>query len=66
MTRQQQVTTLLTIAIVVLWLITAVVRIWVPWSVASVLDSAMPLVIGYWFVSNASPKKNGNGEGAAA
>jgi hypothetical protein len=56
---RQQVTTLLTLIIVLLWTITAVVRLWVPWPVANVLDAAMPLIIGYWFVMNAGAKKNG-------
>ena len=56
---RQQVTTLLTVVIVAFWIITAVARIWIPFPAAAVLDSAMPLVIGYWFVSNAGTKKNG-------
>lgn len=55
-----QVTTLLTLAIVVLWIISAVVRIWVSWPPAAVLDAAMPIIVSYWFLSNASVKKNGN------
>lgn len=50
---RQQVTTLLTLVIVGLWVITFVTRIWIDWPPASVLDAAMPLVLGYWFVSNA-------------
>jgi hypothetical protein len=56
---RQQVVTILTAVIVGLWIITAVVRIWISWPEAYVLDAAMPLVIGYWFVSNANGKKNG-------
>jgi hypothetical protein len=56
MSRELTVTAL-TGVIVVLWMVTAVVRIWHPWPEATVVDSAMPCVIGYWFVSNA--KKNG-------
>jgi len=58
---RQQVTTFLTVVIVAFWIITAVVRIWVPWPVAHVIDAAMPVVVGYWFLSNAAVKKNGNG-----
>jgi hypothetical protein len=54
---RQQVTTLLTLFLVALWTITAVVRLWVPWPVAHVLDAAMPVLIGYWFLVNAG--KNG-------
>jgi hypothetical protein len=54
---RHQVTTFLTVVIVGLWIITFIVRIWVPLEQASILDSAMPLVIGYWFVANAL--KNG-------
>ena len=58
---RQQVTTLLTLFLVVLWVITAIVRIWVPFPAAYILDGAMPLVVGYWFAS-----KNGkNGVPAA-
>lgn len=60
---RQAITNILTIVIVVVWIITAVVRIWVDWPQAVILDSAMPIVIGYWFASSAMTKKNGNGEG---
>jgi uncharacterized MnhB-related membrane protein len=49
--KKEQVVTLLTLIVVVLWVISAIVRIWQPWPIAGVLDSAMPLVIGYWFVA---------------
>ena len=62
---RHQVTTFLTMVIVGLWIITFIVRVWVPLEQASILDAAMPLVIGYWFVANAL-KKNGNGAKAAA
>jgi hypothetical protein len=61
---RQEVITFLTMVIVGVWIVTAVVRIWVSWPAAYVLDAAMPLVVGYWFVSNAV-KKNGNGVPAA-
>jgi len=57
----QRIITILTAAIVALWTVTAVVRIWQPWPAAAILDSAMPLVIGYWFVTNAATK---NGKAA--
>jgi hypothetical protein len=60
---RQRVVTILTVVIVVFWMITAVVRIWQPWPAASIVDSAMPLVIGYWFVINAAAKKNGTPTG---
>ena len=50
------VATILTVVIVTLWIIGAIVRIWQPWPPAVVLDSAMPLVVGYWFVSNSTKK----------
>ena len=56
---RQKITTWLTLVIVGLWIISFVVRFWTPIPVASVLDSAMPLVIGYWFVSGAATGKNG-------
>jgi len=58
---RQQVTTFLTVVIVGLWIVTAVVRIWVTWPEAHVLDAAMPMIVGYWFLSNSTAKKNGNG-----
>ncbi len=48
---RQQVVTLLTLAIVGLWTLTAIVRLWMPFPAGSVLDAAMPLVVGFWFVS---------------
>jgi hypothetical protein len=56
---RQRITTIVALAIVAFWIVTAVVRIWVAWPAASVLDSAMPLVVGWWFVSSSSAKKNG-------
>jgi hypothetical protein len=53
------IVTALTGVIVGLWLVSAVVRIWHPWPEASVLDSAMPLVIGYYFISKPT-KRNGS------
>lgn len=61
---RQRVVTILTIAIVVLWVASAIVRLWQPWPAAAILDSAMPLVIGYWFVSSAL-KRNGETKAAA-
>jgi hypothetical protein len=55
---RQQVVTLLTLVIVGVWIVTAVVRIWVPWPVANILDAAMPVVIGYYFVSKSANGKN--------
>jgi hypothetical protein len=63
MTRQQ-VTTLLTLFVCGLWFITAIVRIWLPFPSAYILDAAMPLVIGYYFVSK-NGKENRNGVPAA-
>ena len=54
---RQTVTTLLTVVIVAFWIVTAVVRIWIAWPAAAVLDAAMPLVVGYWFVSNADDQE---------
>ena len=56
---RQQITTLLTVVIVAFWIVSAVIRIWVPFPPGAVLDSAMPLVIGFWFVSTSSSTKNG-------
>jgi hypothetical protein len=39
------------------WIITAVVRLWMPWPEAHILDAAMAPIIGYWFLANS--KKNG-------
>jgi len=60
MSRELTVTAL-TGVIVVLWMVTAVVRIWHPWPEAAVMDSAMPCVVGYWFVSG-TVKRNGAGK----
>ena len=54
---RQQVTTFLTVVIVGLWIVTTVVRIWVPLDAAAILDSALPLVIGYYFVSKTTNGK---------
>ena len=54
---REQVVNLLTLLIVIAWIATAVVRIWVDWPEATVLDAAMPLVISYYFISNA--RRNG-------
>lgn len=62
---RQVVTTFLTLVIVGVWIVTAVVRIWVPLLDAPhILDALMPMVCGYWFLSNAAAKKNGNGTSA--
>ena len=53
---------MLTVIVVVVWIITAVIRIWVKWPEAAVLDAAMPLVIGYYFVAQAV-RRNGNSNG---
>lgn len=58
---RQQVTNWLTLIIVLVWIATAVVRIWVDWPEAAILDAAMPIVIAYYFASSALTKKNGNG-----
>lgn len=55
----QRVTTILTAVIVAAWLVSAIVRIWIDWPPAAVLDSAMPLVVGYYFVAMANATKNG-------
>lgn len=55
---RQEVTNILTLLIVGVWIITAVVRIWVDWPQAVILDSAMPIVLAYWFASTAA-RKNG-------
>lgn len=52
------VTTLLTVVITAVWIISAVVRIWIEWPEAAILDSAMPVIVGYWFVTSAI-KRNG-------
>ena len=62
---RQQVVTVLTLFVCALWTITAVVRIFHSWPAAYVLDAAMPLVIGYWFVTNATNGKAKNGATAA-
>ena len=59
MTNQQQVTTWLTLVITGLWVISAVARIWVEFPAGYVLDAAMPMIVGFWFVSNSATKKNG-------
>lgn len=59
---RQQVTNFLTLLIVGVWIIFSIIRIWVDIPQAAVLDTAMPLVIGYWFTSSAITKKNGNDE----
>jgi hypothetical protein len=56
---KQQVTTLLTLFVCVVWVITAMARIWVPFPAAYVLDAAMPLVIGFYFISKNGTKTNG-------
>jgi hypothetical protein len=58
---RQQMVNLLTVVIVAAWIATAVVRIWKPWPEAAILDSAMPLLIGWWFAATAAAKRNGNG-----
>jgi len=61
MPNRQQIVTILTLFVCGLWTISAVVRIFHSWPEAYVLDAAMPLVIGYWFVSNAANGKKTNG-----
>jgi hypothetical protein len=62
---RQQITNLLTAVIVGAWVIFAITRIWVDIPQAIILDNAMPIVIGYWFVSSAlTVRKNGNGNGS--
>ena len=58
---RQRITTILTAIIVAVWLVSAVVRIFHPWPEASVIDSAMPMVIGFWFFTGT---KKDNGEKA--
>jgi hypothetical protein len=53
---RQQVTTVLTVVLVGMWIITAVARIWISWPEAHVLDSVMPSLVGYWFLTKV---KNG-------
>jgi len=53
---RQQVVTALTLVIVGFWLISAVVRLFIEWPGAAVLDSVMPAVVGYWFASGAAKK----------
>jgi hypothetical protein len=54
---RQQITTLLTLFICLVWVATAVARIWLPFPAAYILDAAMPVVIGFYFVTAAT--KNG-------
>jgi hypothetical protein len=54
---RQRVTNILTLIIVCVWIVFAVVRVWVEIPAAVILDSAMPVVIGYWFASSAIPLK---------
>ena len=63
---RHQVTTILTLIIVAVWIIGAVVRLFVPWPEMRVLDSALPLVVGYWFVSAAIKRNGGQQNGVAA
>ena len=56
---RQQVITLLTLFVCVVWVITAVVRIWLPFPAAYLLDAAMPVVLGYYFLTKAANGKNG-------
>jgi hypothetical protein len=55
---------ILTGVLVVAWICSAVVRIWVPWPEAAVLDGAMPLVIGFFFVHGGLKKGNAPSEQA--
>lgn len=61
-----QVTNILTLIIVAAWIISSVVRRWVSWPEAAILDAAMPVVISYWFAAKAMTKKNGHAENGAA
>lgn len=53
---KQQVINILTGIIVGFWIISAIVRLWIEWPEAAVLDSLMAPTIGYWFLSKS---KNG-------
>lgn len=52
------VVTILTGVLVLLWVASMVARIWVDLPQATVLDAAMPILIGFWFSTQAT-KKNG-------
>lgn len=57
---RQDVLNILTLVILGVWVITIVVRLWMPWPEATVADKAMLAATGYWFAVQAL-KKNGNG-----
>lgn len=61
---RQRVVTILTAVIVAMWIVSAVVRLFIAWPEAAILDSAMAPLVGFWFLSNA--RKNGNGKEAPA
>ena len=63
--KRQRTVTILTLLFVVLWVISAVVRIFHAWPEASVLDSAMPFIVGFWFYTGTQAKKNGEQKAAA-
>jgi hypothetical protein len=56
---RETVVTILTGVVVVLWLAVTIARIWVEIPQATILDAAMPLVIGFWFSSQAMKPGNG-------
>jgi hypothetical protein len=56
---KQQVTTMLTLFVCGLWVITAAVRLWMPFPAAYILDAAMPVVIGFYFLSKNGTKTEG-------
>lgn len=59
MTRTK-VITILTLIIVGVWLAIAVISLFFPLPEAGVLDSVVPLVIGYWFATK--PEKGNESE----
>ena len=63
-TIQQSHVTVISLIIVGLWTVTAVVRIWVEWPAATVIDNLMPLVGAFWFAVTAANGKKKNGAAA--
>ena len=63
MRQHQQFVNVMTVLLVVMWIISAIARIWIKWPEVAVLDSAMPSVIGYWFATNAVAGVKGSSNG---
>lgn len=56
----QAIITGLTLLVSVAWLISFVIRIWHPWDGSTVADTAMLLVLGFWFGTKALKKEPSN------